>query len=387
MQAARDRLAAVRPADYARTRNALDGAATRLSPYLTHGLLSGPEVLRSVLAAQPLPVQHKLVQELGWRAYFRHVWAHRGDGILQSLHPGPLPDEAYSRALPDDVAQARTGVPVIDRAVTTLYDTGWLHNHARLWLASYLVHLRKLHWRTGADWLYGNLLDGDLASNHLGWQWVAGTGSHKPYLFNADNVQRFAPPDWHSPGSVLAIGYDELDRIARDPRPVAAGAALPGVAPPPLLPRPPADLQAALGITPPDADLAQGREVWLVHPWSLGALPTDLPTDTLVIGVLIDDFHLAWPWSARRWAFVGARLRALTPTVWHGSAQAIADALAGARCVCTLDEPHATPWLGRWAETLPGEALFPAVAPRCDSFSRWWARSTRGLRDAGELLS
>ncbi|MGC8035725.1 FAD-binding domain-containing protein, partial [Salmonella enterica] len=74
-------------------------------------------------------------------------------------------------------------------------------NHARMWLASYVVHLRKVHWRAGADWMVGHLLDGDLASNHLSWQWVAGTGSHKPYLFNAENVAKYAPAEWHSPGT------------------------------------------------------------------------------------------------------------------------------------------------------------------------------------------
>jgi deoxyribodipyrimidine photo-lyase len=60
-----------------------------------------------------------------------------------------------------------------------LYATGYLHNHARLWLASYLVHLRKVHWRVGADWMYSHLLDGDMASNYLSWQWVSSTGSNK----------------------------------------------------------------------------------------------------------------------------------------------------------------------------------------------------------------
>ena len=98
-----------------------------------------------------------------------------------------------------------------------LYATGMLHNHARMWLASYVVHVRKVHWRAGADWLYGHLLDGDLASNHLSWQWVAGTGSAKPYLFNAENVARFAPAAWHSPGSVIDTSYEALDAWARSP--------------------------------------------------------------------------------------------------------------------------------------------------------------------------
>ena len=77
-------------------------------------------------------------------------------------------------------------------AVRQLYATGTPHNHARMWLASYVVHLRKVHWRSAANWLYANFLDGDLASNHLSWQWVAGTRSSKPYLFNTDNVAHYA---------------------------------------------------------------------------------------------------------------------------------------------------------------------------------------------------
>ena len=212
----------MRPAAYARTRNALDGAVSGLSPYLTHGFVSLADVLAGVATRHALSVQHKFVFELGWRAYFRHVWQHRGEAILQSLHEGPLPDAAYARELPADIRQGCTGVPVVDQAVRALYATGTLHNHARMWLASYVVHVRKVHWRCGADWLYGHLLDGDLASNHLSWQWVAGTGSRKPYLFNADNVARYAPASWHSPGSVIDI-------VLRGTRPAGAPAGRAGV--------------------------------------------------------------------------------------------------------------------------------------------------------------
>ena len=134
--AALARIAAVRPADYARTRNAIDGAVTQLSPYITHGFVSLPEVLAGVAARYRLDVQHKFVFELGWREYFRHVWHHNGDEILHSLHDGLLPEHAYTPELPADIRQARTGVPAIDMAVRTLYATGTLHNHARMWLAS-----------------------------------------------------------------------------------------------------------------------------------------------------------------------------------------------------------------------------------------------------------
>ena len=210
-QAALARAAAVRPHEYARSRNHVQGAVTGLSPYLTHGLLGLPEVLSNLLQREPLAVGHKLVYELGWRAFFRHVWAFEGDGILHSLHTGPLPEGDYANTLPDDIRQARTGVPVIDQAVRTLYATGTLHNHARMWLASYVVHLRRVQWRAGADWLVAHLLDGDLASNHLSWQWVAGTGSHKPYLFNADNVAKYAP------ALARALGVARRVRSVADP--------------------------------------------------------------------------------------------------------------------------------------------------------------------------
>ena len=94
LDAARARIAAVQPEAYARSRNAIEGAVTRLSPYITHGFVSLPEVLAGVAAGHPLHVQHKFVFELGWRAFFQHVWQHQGAAILQSLHVGPLPDVA-----------------------------------------------------------------------------------------------------------------------------------------------------------------------------------------------------------------------------------------------------------------------------------------------------
>ena len=110
--AAQHALAAVRPEAYSGSRNHLNGAVTQLSPYFTHGLLSQREAFDFLHHRAPLHPQHKLVYEFGWRAYFRHVWSHLGEGILSSLHPGPLPDLAYHPEVPGDVRQARSGVPV-----------------------------------------------------------------------------------------------------------------------------------------------------------------------------------------------------------------------------------------------------------------------------------
>lgn len=387
--AALARIARVRPAAYARTRNHLDGAVTGLSPYITHGLVTLPEVLAGVLQQGPLDVQHKLVFELGWRAFFRHAWDHAGDGILQSLHAGPRPEGAYAAQLPADIREARTGVPAIDTAVRTLYATGTLHNHARMWLASYVVHLRHVHWRAGADWLLAHLLDGDLGSNHLSWQWVAGTGSHKPYLFNADNVARYAPPDWRSPGSVVDQSYAALEQIARSGPAVAAGPGTAAAMPEPALHgAPPPDL----ALQPPDAATVrrlQGREVWLVHPWALRAPPATLPAGTLCIGVYLHEQHRAWPWPAARWRWVDAAMAAVTDERWWVDAAGLATALQGAARVRSVDDPH----LRRWLQPLhsavaldPAPALFPPVARRCSSFSQWWTQATRELRQAQELL-
>jgi hypothetical protein len=143
-----------------------------MSPYITHGFVTLADVLAGVATRHALDVQHKFVFELGRRKYFRHVWRHGGEAILRSLHKGPLPDDAYARALPADLSQASAGVPVVDEAVRALCATGTLHNHARMWLASHVVHVREVHWPAGADWLYGHLLGGGAA--RLTGQVIAG---------------------------------------------------------------------------------------------------------------------------------------------------------------------------------------------------------------------
>ena len=382
------------PRDYARTRNHLDGAVTGLSAYLTHGLVSTREVLAGVLARESLEVGHKLVYELGWREYFRHAWAHEGDRILASLHAGPRPDDHYRTDLPEDIRQARTGVPVIDQAVRHLYATGYLHNHARMWLASYVVHLRQVHWRTGADWMVAHLLDGDLASNHLSWQWVAGTGSHKPYLFNAENVARFAPASWHSPGTVIDQSYEALNDIAHglgsscmSPSSTSTLCALPdGVAQAPALwSTPPEDLGLA---SAPQARLDDTRAatIWLVHPWALRPPPASLGPKVRVIGVYLREYHAAWPWSEARWRWVDAAMACLTQERWFLPAAELARLRDRGACVRSTDDPHVRRWLGDAVVLEPAPGLFPPVDRHCTSFSQWWTRATRGLRRADELL-
>jgi deoxyribodipyrimidine photo-lyase len=365
LEAALARLAAVRPQAYARTRNHLHGAVTRLSPYLTHGLLQLHQVVGELQRRHGLELEHKLLQELGWRAYFQHTWRCDVAAILHSHHPGPLPDAAYARTLPADLREARTGVPAIDQAVRALYATGYVHNHARMWLASYTVHLRKVHWRAGADWMVAHLLDGDLASNHLSWQWVAGTASSKPYVFNADNVARFAPPAWHSPGTVIDADYPALARLAATPRDAGAepGAPQQGVAESPLYAAP-----LGGGFAAPEARAVAGRDVWLVHPWALGEVPAGL----LPVAVLDADWHARWPWSARRWQFVVTRMQALAELRWFAPQAQLLLALRAARTVQGWRSPHlGAAWDGLALAEPP--APWPEPPQRCRSFSAYWA--------------
>jgi deoxyribodipyrimidine photo-lyase len=292
-----------------------------------------------------------------------------------------MPEHAYARELPPDIRQGRTGVPVVDESVRTLYASGYLHNHARMWLASYLVHVRHVHWRAGADWMYAHLLDGDLASNHLSWQWIAGTGSHQPYLFNADNVARYAPESWHSYGTAVDASYEAIG--AR-----AAGARLPSgeraarraqATTASLWPAGEADTaEPALShhrpgpaLPAPDAQAFAGREVWLVHPWSLDGPPRDLPAGTLVAGLWLDDHHARWSWSRLRWDFVGTRMDALAPAQWRGTAAQWRQALAGAAAVRGWSDPHLGA-LGQELGLIARPPAFAEPAGPCRSFTQFW---------------
>lgn len=174
--------------NYGKNRNFLNGAVTQLSPYLRHGCLTLNETFDSVKKRFG-PAADKLVFQLAWRDYWRQVWQLQGDAIYSEMEP---PKVAIGHApLTDDITQGKTGLPCIDSFVNDLLTTGYVHNHARMWLASYIVHHRKIDWRAAADWFEKHLLDGDTASNHLSWQWVTSTFSSKPYFFNKEGLGRY----------------------------------------------------------------------------------------------------------------------------------------------------------------------------------------------------
>ncbi|WP_315856614.1 FAD-binding domain-containing protein [Synechococcus sp. EJ6-Ellesmere] len=222
-------LEALDPVRYAASRNHLDGAVSGLSPYIRHGVVSLAQVrdvVQQRMAGGPEPVSEKLLQELAWRDYWQRLWLRLGDGLWENLEPLKTghPEAAYAPGLPGDIDEGRTGLACIDAFARQLSDTGWLHNHTRMWLAAYVVHWRRVRWQAGARWFLHHLLDGDAASNNLSWQWIASSFSAKPYLFNRANLERFGAGR-HCPGCPAAescpfeASYEDLqERLFTAPR-------------------------------------------------------------------------------------------------------------------------------------------------------------------------
>lgn len=353
------RLDAIDLEAYARTRNHLDGAVTKLSPYLTHGFTSVPEVIAAIRSRGPLDLRHKFIFELAWREYFHHVWTRLGHQIFTTLRSPPGLN--YRAQLPEDLLTASTGINIIDHAVRTLYDTGYLHNHARMWLASYAVHLRKVDWLAGADWMYGHLLDGDLPSNHLSWQWVAGTLTGRPYLFNADNVSRYAP-SLASRRSAIDQDYDQLRHIAESGFDVGPEARRPDAIDPPLLMPVPEDLDREY------ASLESGQ-LALAHPWSLHARRRP------AVMILLRDFHQRWPWSARRWRFLRDRLNILDFELVTFNSVDIQHYFSGLEIqVTAANHPIYDEALRQISHPAPAPRQFANPEQLCRSFSTFWNR-------------
>jgi deoxyribodipyrimidine photo-lyase len=423
-QAALARAQHTSPPAYARTRNALDGGVTGLSPYLTHGIISLNEVARAVGSKHRLGYDDKLVFELGWRAFFHHVWSRspNPEDILSDLRPANLWRGTYAASMPADIREGRSGVPCIDAAVRQLYATGYLHNHARMWLASYCVHLRKVYWRAGADWLYSHLLDGDLPSNHLSWQWVAATFSSKPYLFNASNVAKFAPQAawkaWASNKTAIDMDYEQLDALARQSPDVGCEPGVrPAVAEPALLNavallddesfKQLSDVESVKFAINNIVSKYPGRplKIELLHPWCLtqrsserhaetqdaGALLDNLQAATLLrIGVVHASAHQRRPWSLRRWQFVLQRMQSVCDVVFIGDMALLADlphwpGKQHVQATATLFEGYRDA-LPRMATLATAPMLFAPVAELCTSFSKFYERAQRVQPDFSQLL-
>jgi deoxyribodipyrimidine photo-lyase len=217
-QKAEMKLSSIDPIAYGESRNFGDGKITRLSPYIHHGILSLNEVRNHTLQKCNEPAQiTKFIQELAWRDFWQRVLVLHPDWAwndIESYKTGFMASD-YADSLPVDIASGETGVASLDAFIKELIHTGYIHNHARMYLASYVVHFRRIKWQVGAKWFLRHLLDGDLASNNFSWQWVASTFSNKPYIFNLENVHKYfgnlvdtAP----STNKLIDASYEELQR-------------------------------------------------------------------------------------------------------------------------------------------------------------------------------
>ncbi len=184
---------------YARQRNHVESLhrnVSRLSAALRYRLLLEDEVVSDTLRAYEFETVEKWLQEICWRRYWKGWLEMRPDvwtswrRRVQELS-GNLPEVVMQRV--KAVGAGESGVACMDAIVRDLIATGYLHNHARMWWASYWIHVERLPWELGADWFFRHLVDADPASNTLSWRWVAGLQTPgKTYLVRESNIEKYA---------------------------------------------------------------------------------------------------------------------------------------------------------------------------------------------------
>lgn len=159
-----------------------------LSPHLHFGELSPRQVWQ---AAQNCPTsegKRVFLSEIGWREFAYHVLFHFPETVEKSMderfeHFPWKPDNGELQAW----QKGLTGYPIVDAGMRQLWQTGWMHNRVRMIVASFLTKDLLLPWQRGADWFWDTLVDADLASNSLGWQWAAGSGADAAPFFRIFN--------------------------------------------------------------------------------------------------------------------------------------------------------------------------------------------------------
>lgn len=275
-----NRLQAIDPVAYSGTRNYLSGAVTKLSPYITHGVISTQDVGKTVLAKATYKKSETLLKELAWRDFYYATWNQLGDTIFKDIrYSQPL---AHYSDMPAAILNASTGILALDQAIVDLVQTGYVHNHARLWLAMLCCNVGQTAWWNPSRWMYYHLLDGDLASNTISWQWVAGSYRKDPYLANQENINTFSGIIQNN--TFLDIPYENLTQevptVLRERVAHTLTTSLVKTAPPKL----------------------QG-EALLYHPWSLN--PVWHKESQLPRVLLLEPNHFAqFPISKKRLAFI-----------------------------------------------------------------------------------
>ncbi len=217
---------------YAAGRNHDPGPGARrdvslLSPHIRHRLLTEQEVVAAAVARHGPHAAEKFIQEVFWRSYWKgwleqrpSVWTRY---IAERDRALAEPPRGYDTALRGD-----TGIDCFDAWMRELIETGWLHNHARMWFASIWIFTLRLPWTLGADLFLRHLLDADAATNTLSWRWVAGLQTRgKHYVARAENIARYTD------GRFDPRGQLDEDPVPLDDGPAPAPAPLPSASPPP----------------------------------------------------------------------------------------------------------------------------------------------------------
>ncbi len=196
------------PTTYGHTRNYTNGDVTYLSPYISRGVISTKQVLESLLERGFLIDEiEPFVMQLTWRDYFQRVW--QNVDISKDIKNNQQPLSNYE--IPIATLFAKTKIKAIDNSIEQLFETGYMHNHCRLYLASIICNIAQSHWLNPAQWMYYHLIDGDWASNACSWQWVAGTNSNKKYYANQQNINKYTNTPFED--SFLNYDYEDLKNI------------------------------------------------------------------------------------------------------------------------------------------------------------------------------
>lgn len=183
---------------YARERNFDRGPqnrdhVSRLSPWVRVRAISEPEIIRAVCTAHTPAAAEKFIQEVCWRTYWKgwlemrpSIWSDYVQAVREATTTWSDRPE-YKVAI-----QGQTNSPAFNAFLHELLDTGYLHNHARMWFASIWIFTLRLPWELGADLFLRHLLDGDAAVNTLSWRWVAGLQTRgKQYIADPENIRKY----------------------------------------------------------------------------------------------------------------------------------------------------------------------------------------------------
>jgi deoxyribodipyrimidine photo-lyase len=204
-------------AEYADGRDRPDRRGTsRLSPYLKVGAIH-PRTILADLADDRSEGARRFTDELAWREFYADVlFANPGSAwhdLRDELGSMAYDDLGHAAELVAAWKAGRTGFPIVDAGMRQLAETGWMHNRVRMIAGSFLCKDLHVWWPAGARHFLDHLIDGDVASNNHGWQWVAGTGTDaSPYFRVFNPVTQGRKFDPH--GDYVRRWVPELDHLA-----------------------------------------------------------------------------------------------------------------------------------------------------------------------------